>query len=45
MTIVVWHGESGSLFYIVSNTDGDDWDIITSFNNRTDAEAFIDSEG
>lgn len=41
MSIVVWHGESVSLFYVVDDDD----DVLVTFHNRDDAERFINCNG
>ena len=39
MDIVVWHGESGSWFYVVAG-EGEDWEVVASFRTRAEAERF-----
>jgi len=38
--IVTWHGESGTLFYVVLE-EGEDWEVLATFRTRESAESFV----
>jgi len=45
MRIIVWHGESKTLFYIAKPISNGEWEHIVSFSTRDEAEAFVKNNG